>query len=89
MFSGTKLITKNDELYLKQGESEHKVLKGWESMNGWYWFATELNNDGLHFGYVQGTYPEWGHFHQEELKSIPTVWEIPQENLAISGRMDD
>ena len=89
MFSGTKLITKNDELYLKQGESEHKVLKGWESMNGWYWFATELNNDGLHFGYVQGTYPEWGYFHQEEQKSIHTVWERTQANLAISGRRDE
>ena len=32
---------KNGELYIKG----KKVLKGWESMSGWYWFATELEEE--------------------------------------------
>ena len=83
----TQLITKDGKLYLKQGENEYQVLKGWESWSGWYWFATELNDDGYHFGYVQGTYPEWGYFHQTELDSLkPRVWEIKANDLPHAGR---
>ena len=44
-----------------------KVLRGWESFSGWYWFATEeaykqdslidgnvYKNDTIYFGLVQG-----------------------------------
>tara|TARA_R100000700_G_C3113273_1_gene105376 strand:+ start:206 stop:484 length:279 start_codon:yes stop_codon:yes gene_type:complete len=85
----TELITKEDGLYLTMGEDhEVKVLKGWESFSGWYWFATELNKDGFHFGYVQGICPEWGSFHEDELKSHPLVWEIKEIDLPYSGRRD-
>lgn len=33
----TALRTVNGELYA----GPHKVLKGWESFTGWYWFAVE------------------------------------------------
>ena len=47
---------------------EKKVLKGWESYSGWYWFATELNTDGYHFGYVLGFENEWGSVDLAEIK---------------------
>tara|TARA_R110000824_G_scaffold103307_5_gene245408 strand:+ start:346 stop:639 length:294 start_codon:yes stop_codon:yes gene_type:complete len=67
---------------------ERRVLKGWESMSGWYWFATELDEDtGNHFGYVQGMYEEWGYFSQQELESMPDqIWPIKDVDLAIAGR---
>ena len=34
----TALHTKNGDLYA----GPHKVLKGWESFTGWYWFAVEM-----------------------------------------------
>tara|TARA_R110002020_G_C16226253_1_gene767997 strand:- start:144 stop:404 length:261 start_codon:yes stop_codon:yes gene_type:complete len=85
----TELITEDKHLYLSMND-EHKaiVLKGWESMTGWYWLATELNDDGVHFGYVQGTYPEWGYFSEQELDSIPSVWKIKDIDLPYAGRRD-
>jgi len=35
--SNTALRTVNGELHA----GPHKVLKGWESFTGWYWFAVE------------------------------------------------
>jgi hypothetical protein len=37
------LRTINGELFA----GEHKVLKGWESFTGWYWFATEKVEERL------------------------------------------
>ena len=80
-----KLTTKDGELYV----GEKKVLKGWESYSGWYWFATELNSDGIHFGFVQGMYDEWGSFSQDELESLGArVWEIKEIDLPYAGRRD-
>ena len=85
-----KLITIDGELYLRAFGEDKKVLKGWESWSGWYWFATELSNDGLHFGYVQGSYPEWGYFHQMELDSMKNkVWPIKDIDLPYAGRRDE
>jgi hypothetical protein len=87
----TKLITIDGELYLRAFGEDKKVLKGWESMTGWYWFATELNvhsDKGYHFGYVQGSYPEWGYFTENELNSIKTVWPIKDIDLPHAGRRD-
>ena len=85
MVNMMKLETKNEELYV----GDKKVLKGWESFSGWYWFATELNNDGYHFGYVQGFEEELGYFSEEELKSLyPKVWEIKSIDLPYAGRRD-
>jgi hypothetical protein len=68
-----------------------KVVKGWESFSGWYWFAVE--QDGTHegkpryFGYVQGSGSEWGYFTEAELDSLgPRVWKIKPGDLPISGR---
>ena len=77
-----------------------KVLRGWESFTGWYWFATEndheqdsfidgkvVKGDTIWFGLVQGQYEEWGYFSEGELKRLsPKVWEIPRRNLPWSGR---
>ena len=81
-----KLETKNGKLYV--GDKE--VLKGWESFSGWYWFATELNSDGLHFGYVQGFANELGYFSEDELKSLGArVWEINDIDLPHAGRREE
>lgn len=42
----TKLITKQDGLYLEmEGLPAAKVIEGFESFNGWYWFATEISEE--------------------------------------------
>ena len=80
-----------------------KVLRGWESYTGWYWFATGkdreqdsviegevVKGDTIWFGLVQGQYEEWGYFSEGELKRLaPKVWEIPKRNLAWSGRRSE
>ena len=82
-----ELVTRNGALYLQAFGEENEVLKGWESFGGWYWFATELNDDGVHFGYVQGTYPEWGYFDEAEIMSLkPHAWEIRKQDLPYAGR---
>ncbi|NQT81037.1 MAG: hypothetical protein HQ555_11685 [Candidatus Aminicenantes bacterium] len=58
-----KFETKGKDLYI----DDHKVLRGWESWNVWYWFATEKEReqlsdlgdskgtpDTIYFGFVQG-----------------------------------
>ena len=86
----TKLETKDGKLFIGGKE----VLKGWESMTGWYWFATELetenyNGDNLWYGFVQGFSDEWGSFWEGELKPLiqkGMVWEINAIDLPIAGR---
>ncbi len=80
-----------------------KVLKGWESYSGWYWFGTEIDRtqdsvingkdydgDTIWFGYVQGLAEEWGYFSQVEIESLGKykVWKIPAKNLPHSGRRE-
>ena len=86
----TELITKDDGLYLIAWGEENKVLKAWESFHGWYWFATELNDDGNHFGFVQGLEHEWGYFSESEIMSLsPMAWPINDCDLPHSGRRGD
>jgi hypothetical protein len=80
--------------------NDKKVLHGWESFSGWYWFAVEkirtqdsvikgkvFKNDTIWYGLVQGHFEEWGDFSQAELESLhPRVWKIPHRNLPWSGR---
>ncbi|MBR9700399.1 hypothetical protein GOV11_00870 [Candidatus Woesearchaeota archaeon] len=87
---------KDGDLYI----DSKKVLRGWESFTGWYWFATEKEceqesdlgdgvgvKDTIWFGFVQGMEEEWGSFSQAEIESLaPRTWEIPKANLPISGR---
>ena len=72
-----------------------KVIKGWESFTGWYWFATEHTdtydnelklNDKRYFGFVQGMEEEWGYFTEGQIEELGnSAWEIPQKNLHYSG----
>ena len=86
---------RNGSLFINGG----KVLRGWESWTGWYWFAVEkvrgqdsvidgkvFKKDTIWFGLVQGLYEEWGDFSQAELESLhPRVWEIPRRDLPYAG----
>jgi hypothetical protein len=78
-----------------------KVIRGWESYSGWYWFAVEevqiqdsimpdgrvAKNDIVFFGFVQGHEEEWGDFSKAEIDRLkPMAWEIPKKNLPHSGR---
>jgi len=91
-----KFDTKGKHLYI----DGKKVLHGWESFSGWYWFATEKAGkqmsdmgdgkpvkDTIYFGLVQGLGEERGPFSQAEIERLrPKTWEIPKKNLPYSGR---
>lgn len=87
-----KFESKGDDLFI----NGQKVLKAWESFNGWYWFATHKEDEGetefskndvIWYGFVQGFEEEWGSFSQGEIESLaPKTWRIPKKNLAWSGR---
>ena len=62
------------------------VLAGWESFTGWYWFATEMEDEGTCFGFVQGMHDELGYFNSNELDSIDMVWKIKDIDLPYAGR---
>ena len=89
--------SKGKDLYI----DGKKVMKGWESWNGWYWFATEeaykqdslfpngkeVREDIIYFGFIQGLEEEWGYFSKSEIESLkPKTWEIPKKALPYSGR---
>lgn len=93
----TKFDTKGKDLYI----NDQKVIKGYESFNGWFWFATEeaykqdsqlpdgrvVKDDIVYFGLVQGHEEEWGYFSKAEIESMkPKTWKIPKKNLPYSGR---
>ena len=88
--------TKGDDLYI----NGKKVIKGYESFSGWYWFATNIvqkqdtlldgkvyKDDIIYYGLVQGLEEEWGDFSKAELEALKgKIWEIPKKNLVYSGR---
>ena len=90
-----KFETDGKDLYI----DGKKVLRAWESFNGWYWFAVEKageqesliggrrKKDTIWFGYVQGFEDEWGYFSQAEIESMkPKIWEIRKSDLPYAGR---
>jgi len=95
---------KGDDLMISGGalSKPKKVIKGWESFSGWYWFAFEVDHvqdsdmgdgkviadDKIYFGLVQGFEEELGYFSEGEIMSLgeSKVWPIPKENLPWSGR---
>ncbi len=97
--SEIKLITKDDGLYIDMYNKPAKVIKGYESFSGWYWFATEIDhrqdslidgkeypNDTLYFGLVQGHENELGYFSEAELNILIAkglVWEIKPQDLPL------
>jgi len=81
-----QLETRSDGLYI----DGNKVLKGWESFTGWYWFAIEntgtqdsiinakvVEEDTIWFGLVQGFESEWGYFSQAEIESLGKYKVLP------------
>ncbi len=88
------VVTIDGELYIQRGDVNHKVIKGWESIAGDYWFATELedknyNGHPLWFGFVQGTFEEWGRMWEGEMsRQIKSgiMWEIKPQDLPHAGR---
>jgi hypothetical protein len=85
---------KRDGLHSRDGvlyAGEHKVLKGWESFSGWYWFGTEETEPGLWFGFVQGFEEEWGYFSMEEMQPLirqGKIWPIKACDLPHAGRRE-
>lgn len=93
-----KFESKGGDLFI----DGHKVIKGFESYGGWYWFAFELDHvqdsdmgngvvipqDHIYFGLVQGFESELGYFSEGELLQLgkSKVWEIPKKNLPFAGR---
>ncbi len=79
------LRTINDELYA----GRHKVLKGWESFSGWYWFGVVETEPGRWFGFIQGQEEEWGYFTEAEIKALGRLaWPIKPQGLPYAGRRD-
>lgn len=78
-----------------------QVIKIWESMQGWYWYAVEdqgeytgVDADGndvqahAWFGYVQADFNEWGTFDSKELERAG-VWTVPKSNWGWTGKMEE
>lgn len=79
-----------------------KVLAGWESFSGWFWFGVErlhtqdsvlsdgqvIEGDQIWYGFVQGLEEEWGNFSQAEIESLGKykVWPIKAIDLPHAGR---
>ena len=84
----------------KQYIDGKEVVKGWESWNGCYWFAVELDReqdsiidgkvvvgDKIWFGYAQVQDEEWGYFSEGEIESLgKRAWKIKAFNLPFAGR---
>jgi hypothetical protein len=99
-----KLINNKDGLFVdvnRNGKKMLKVIKGWESFTGWYWFATEESekipaadsitgkDEIVYFGLVQGQEEELGYFNTMELRDLirrGMVWELKGGNLTCAGR---
>lgn len=93
---GTKLESNRTSLFV----NGQKVIKGYESYTGWYWFAVKVDhvqdsvidgivyeNDIIYYGYVQGLEYEWGYFSKAELeRNKYRTWSISMRNLPHSGR---
>jgi hypothetical protein len=91
-----RFTDRNGTLYI----DGKKVIKGFESWSGWFWFALEVShtqdsvirgknykNDTIWFGFVQGMVDEYGYFSEKELQSLyPKIWEIPAKALPYAGR---
>ncbi len=91
------------EVNIERGDSSMKidgqnVIKIWESMSGWYWYAVEdqgsytgVGMDGediqahAWYGYVQGMSNEWGTWDSNELEKAG-VWTVPKSNWGWTGK---
>jgi len=76
----SKFESKGRRLYI----DGKKVLRGWESFAGWYWFATakeaekvkheiepgKVIEDTRWFGLVQGFDEEWGTWYESDMNHL-------------------
>lgn len=64
------------EQFKKIGSQEGKggdaicVVKFFDPTGGWTWFATELDQEDIFFGLVDGFELEWGYFSLSELQGV-------------------
>ena len=79
-----------------------KVIAGFESFSGWFWFAFEIDRvqdsdmgngqvilqDKIYYGLVQGHEEELGYFSEGEILALgkAKVWKIPKAALPYAGR---
>lgn len=88
---------KGNELFI----DGKRVLKGWETITGWYHFATEDHGEQEYeiggktvlgkeyFGLAQGFEEEWGFWTDAEFKPLieqGKMWEIKPHDLPYAGR---
>lgn len=71
---------KGQDLYI----DNKKVIKGYESYNGWYWFAVNVakrqdtdlgngriaKNDIIYYGLFQGKKDNWGYFSKASIDDL-------------------
>ena len=89
-----ELVTINGNLFVKSNIGEFplkKVLRGYESFDGRYWFVTEEPDDenpGEAFGFYQGTYgSEWSYIYEESFKERGNgIWRIKDIDLPYAGK---
>ena len=69
------------------------VIGGWESFNGTYWFATEIDSTDInpkrYYGLVQGDFEEFGTWFEHELEELISrsmAWKIKDHDLPYAGR---
>ena len=93
-----KFGSREGDLYI----DGRKVIKGYQSVTGWYWFAVEdagiqdtvvndqlIENDQIYYGLVQGEEEEWGNFSEGRLKGLEQqgwVRELSKDELPSAGR---
>lgn len=79
-----KLESKGDDLFVNVFGKLKKVIAGWESFSGWYWFAFEIDHvqdsdlgngavakdDKIYYGLVQGQEEELGYFAESDLAGL-------------------
>jgi hypothetical protein len=46
------------------------VKKMWSSRTGWIWYGLRNEGNGRWFGYVEGNFPEYGYFDENELNDL-------------------
>lgn len=75
--SKVKLLTKKIEarlpaLYSTEtvpAAEKEVIVKFFSPTSSWTWYACEYDPETqIFFGYVEGTYPEWGYFSLKELE---------------------
>ena len=61
---------------LEETKLEDKIcqVKFFHPFCSWTWYAVEFDpKEGLFFGWVDGSFPEWGYFSLDEMKSVKTM----------------